>query len=91
MITGAQAHAEAQLKGRTPLSPRQFSLDFTQPEQLSTGRPDLFSTVASRLSAAATRAELIREAQRIEHLPQHWQREHAGRIVKRRIDEFKKR
>ena len=41
MITGAQAHAEAQLKGRTPLSPRQFSLDFTQPEQLSTGRPCL--------------------------------------------------
>lgn len=91
MITGAQAHAEAQLKGRTPLSPRQFSLDFTQPEQLSTGRPDLFSSVSSRLKAAATRAELIREAQRIEHLPQHWQREQAGRIVKRRIDEFKKR
>lgn len=89
MITGAQAHAEAQLKGRT--SPLQFSLDFTQPEQLSTGRPDLFSSVSSRLKAAATRAELIREAQRIEHLPQHWQREQAGRIVKRRIDEFKKR
>ena len=91
MITGAQAHAEAQLKGRTPLSPLQFSLDFTQPEQLSTGRPDLFSTVASRLAAAATRAELIREAQQIEHLPEHWQREQAGRIVKCRIDEFKKR
>ena len=91
MITGAQAHAEAQLKGRTPLSPLQFSLDFTQPEQLSTGRPDLFSTVASRLASAATRAELIREAQQIERLPQHWQREQAGRIVKRRIDEFKKR
>ena len=89
MITGAQAHAEAQLKGRT--SPLKFSLDFTQPEQLSTGRPALFSTVASRLKAAATRAELIREAQQIEHLPQHWQREQAGRIVKRRIDEFKKR
>lgn len=89
MITGAQAHAEAQLKGRT--SPLQFSLDFTQPEQLSTGRPALFSAVASRLTAAATRAELIREAQRIEHLPEHWQREQAGRIVKRRIDEFKKR
>ena len=89
MITGAQAHAEAQLKGRT--SPLQFSLDFTQPEQLSTGRPDLFSSVSSRLKAAATRAELIREAQQIEHLPEHWQREQAGRIVKRRIDEFKKR
>ena len=89
MITGAQAHAEAQLKGRTPLSPRQFSLDFTQPEQLSTGRPDLFSSVSSRLKAAATRAELIREAQRIEHLPQHWQREQAGRIVKRKLGEFR--
>ena len=43
MITGAQAHAEAQFKAGLPLSPRQFSLDFTQPEQLSTGRPDLFS------------------------------------------------
>ena len=91
MITGAKAHAEAQLKGRTPLSPLQFSLDFTQPEQLSTGRPDLFSTVASRLAAAATRAELIREAQQIEHLPEHWQREQAARIVKRRIDEFKRK
>ena len=89
MITGAQAHAEAQLKGRTPLSPCQFSLDFTQPEQLSTGRPDLFSTVASRLASAATRAELIREAQRIEHLPQHWQREQAARIVKRKLGEFR--
>ena len=89
MITGAQAHAEAQFKGRT--SPLQFSLDFTQPEQLSTGRPDLFSSVSSRLKAAATRAELIREAQQIEHLPEHWQREQAGRIVKCRIDEFKKR
>ena len=91
MITGAQAHAEAQLKGGTPLSPLQFSLDFTQPEQLSTGRPDLFSTVAHRLNAAATRAGLIAEAQQIEHLTEHWQREQAERIVKRRIDEFKKR
>ena len=91
MITGAQAHAEAQLKGRTPLSPRQFSLDFTQPEQLSTGRPDLFSSVSSRLKAAATRAELIREAQRIEHLPQHWQRDQAAKIVRRKLGEFKKR
>lgn len=91
MITGAQAHAEAQLKGRTPLSPCQFSLDFTQPEQLSTGRPDPFSTVASRLSAAPSRKELIVAAQEIENLPEHWQREQAGRIVKRRIDEFKKR
>ena len=91
MITGAQARAEAQLKGRTSLSPCQFSLDFTQPEQLSTGRPDLFSTVANRLNAAATRAGLIAEAQQIEHLTEHWQREQAARIVKRRIDEFKKR
>ena len=91
MITGAQAHAEAQFKAGLPLSTRQFCLDFTQPEELSTGRPDLFSTVASRLASAATRAELIREAQQIEHLPEHWQREQAGRIVKRRIDEFKKR
>ena len=89
MITGAQAHAEAQFKGRT--SPLQFSLDFTQPEQLSTGRPDLFSTVANRLKAASTRAGLIAEAQQIQHLTEHWQREQAGRIVKRRIDEFKKR
>ena len=91
MITGAQAHAEAQLKGRTTLSPHQFSLDFTQPEQLSTGRPALFSAVANRLSAAPSRKELIVAAQEIENLPEHWQREHAGRIVKRRIDEFKKR
>ena len=89
MITGAQAHAEAQLKGRTPLSPLQFSLDFTQPEQLSTGRPDLFSSVSSRLKAAATRAELIREAQQIERLPEHWQREQAARIVKRKLGEFR--
>jgi len=41
MTNGAQAHAEAQIKGRTPLSPCQLSLDFTQPEQLSTGRPTL--------------------------------------------------
>ena len=91
MITGAQAHAEAQLKGRTTLSPHQFSLDFTQPEQLSTGRPALFSAVANRLSAAPSRKELIVAAQEIENLPEHWQREQAGRIVKRRIDEFKKR
>ena len=91
MITGAQAHAEAQLKGRTPLSPLQFSLDFTQPEQLSTGRPDLFSTVASRLAAAATRAELIREAQQIENLPEHWQREQAARIVKRKLADLKRK
>ena len=91
MITGAQAHAEAQLKGRTPLSPRQFSLDFTQPEQLSTGRPDLFSSVSSRLKAAATRAELIREAQQIEHLPQHWQREQAAKIVRRKLGELKRK
>jgi len=88
MIPGAQAHAEAQFKGRT--SPLQFSLDFTQPE-ISTGRPDLFSTVANRLNAAATRAGLIAEAQQIQHLTEHWQREQAARIVKRRIDEFKKR
>ena len=91
MITGAQAHAEAQLKGRTPLSPCQFSLDFTQPEQLSTGRPDLFSTVASRLASASTRAELIREAQQIEHLPQHWQREQAAKIVRRKLGELKRK
>ena len=91
MITGAQAHAEAQLKGRTPLSPRQFSLDFTQPEQLSTGRPDLFSSVSSRLKAAATRAEPIREAQQIEHLPQHWQREQAAKIVRRKLGELKRK
>ena len=89
MITGAQSHAEAQFKGRT--STLQFSLDFTQPEELSTGRPDLFLTVANRLNAAATRAGLIAEAQQIQHLTEHWQREQAGRIVKRRIDEFKKR
>ena len=89
MITGAQAHAEAQLKGRTTLSPHQFSLDFTQPEQLSTGRPDLFSTVASRLSAAPSRKELIVAAQEIENLPEHWQREQAARIVKRKLGEFR--
>ena len=91
MITGAKAHAEAQLKGRTPLSPLQFSLDFTQPEELSTGRPDHFLTVANRLKAASTRAGLIAEAQQIQHLTEHWQREQAARIVKRRIEEFKKR
>ena len=89
MITGAQAHAEAQFKGRT--STLQLSLDFTQPEELSTGRPDLFLTVANRLNAAATRAGLIAEAQQIQHLTEHWQREQAARIVKRRIEEFKKR
>ena len=89
MITGAQAHAEAQLKGRTPLSPRQFSLDFTQPEQLSTGRPALFSAVANRLSAAPSRKELIVAAQEIENLPEHWQREQAARIVKRKLGEFR--
>ena len=87
MITGAQAHAEAQFKGRT--SPLQFSLDFTQPEQLSTGRPDLFSAVASRLSAAPSRKELIVAAQEIENLPEHWQREQAARIVKRKLGEFR--
>ena len=89
MITGAQAHAEAQLKGRTPLSPCQFSLDFTQPEELSTGRPDLFSNVTSRLSAAPSRKELIVAAQEIENLPEHWQREQAARIVKRKLGEFR--
>ena len=91
MITGAQAHAEAQFKAGLPLFPRQFCLDFTQPEQLSTGRPDLFSTVASRLASAATRAELIREAQQIEHLPQHWQREQAAKIVRRKLGELKRK
>lgn len=91
MITGAQAHAEAQFKAGLPLSNRQFCLDFTQPEELSTGRPDLFSNVANRLKAAATRAGLIAEAQQIQHLTEHWQREQAARIVKRRINEFKKR
>ena len=87
MITGAQAHAEAQLKGRTPLSPCQFSLDFTQPEQLSTGRP----TLLNRLSAATSRNELIAEAQHIQHLPEHWQRDQAAKIVRRKLGEFKKR
>lgn len=91
MITGAQAQADAQLKGRTPLSPCQFSLDFTQPEEFSTGRPDLFTTVTSRLNAATTRAALIAEAQQIQHLSGHWQQEQAARIVKRRLEEFKKR
>ena len=91
MITGAQAHAEAQFKAGLPLSPRQFCLDFTQPEQLSTGRPDLFSTVANRLNAAATRAGLIAEAQQIQHLTEHWQREQAARIVKRKLDDFRRK
>jgi len=44
-----------------------------------------------QLSSATTRADLIAAAQQIQHLPEHWQREQAARIVKRRIDEFKKR
>jgi len=87
MINGAQAHAEAQLKGRTTLSPCQFSLDFTQPEQLSTGRPTLFN----RLSAATSRKELIAEAQHIQHLPEHWQRDQAAKIVRRKLDDFRRK
>lgn len=91
MITGAQAHAEAQLKAGHSLSPCQFCLDLTQPEELSTGRPDLFSTVAHRLNAAATRAGLIAEAQHIQHLPEHWQRDQAAKIIRRKLGEFKRK
>lgn len=55
--------------------------------------PDVLplSMLTSRLARAASRAELITAAQGIQHLSEHWQREHAGRIVKRRLQEFKKR
>ena len=47
--------------------------------------------LAVKLASAVTHFDLITEAQRIQHLPEHWQREHAARIVKRRLTEFKKR
>ena len=55
--------------------------------------PDLvpLSVLARKLVEAATRTDLIAAAQSIQHLSEHWQREQAGRIVKRRIDDFKKR
>ena len=47
--------------------------------------------LTERLASAPSQSALIKEAQRIEHLPEHWQREQAARIVKRRLNEFKKR
>lgn len=43
------------------------------------------------LESAANREGLIEVAQQIQHAPHHWQREKAGRIVQRRLTEFKKR
>lgn len=47
--------------------------------------------LAARLDAAPSRSALIEEAQRIQHLPEYWQREQAERVFKRRLVEFKKR
>jgi len=47
--------------------------------------------LSNRLERAPTKAALVSEAQSIQHLPEHWQREQAGRIVKRKIIEFKNR
>lgn len=47
--------------------------------------------LVGRLSSALNRANLIAQAQHIQHLPEHWQREQAARIVKRKINEFKHR
>jgi hypothetical protein len=55
--------------------------------------PDLIPlpVLARKLVEAATRTELVTAAQSIQHLPEHWQREQANRIVKRRLVDFKKR
>ena len=89
MINGAQAQAEAQIIGVA--APHQFSIDFTLPVKRSTGRPTLFEAVASRLNAAVTRAALIAEAQRIQHLSEHWQMEQAARIVKQKLSDFRRK
>lgn len=47
--------------------------------------------LTERLASAPSKSALIDEAQRIEHLPELWQREQAARIVRRRLNEFKKR
>ncbi len=50
-----------------------------------------FQVLCANLSTSSTRAALIAEAQQIQHLSEHWQMEQAARIVKRRIDEFKRK
>lgn len=47
--------------------------------------------ISVNLAKAASRSALIAEAQRIQHLPEHWQREQAARIVRRKLNEFKNR
>lgn len=42
------------------------------------------------LMNAPTRASLIEAAQQIQHAPHYWQRERAGGIVRRKLEEFKK-
>lgn len=55
--------------------------------------PDLvpLPVIAMSLVKAANRSDLIAAAQRIQHLPEHWQREQAARIVRRKLNEFKSR
>lgn len=50
-----------------------------------------FSMLIICLESAANREGLIEVAQQIQHAPHHWQREKAGRVVRRRLNEFKKR
>lgn len=49
------------------------------------------NSITIRISKAANRSELLAVSQSIQNLPEHWQREQAGRIVKRKIAEFKQR
>lgn len=49
-----------------------------------------YIAVAEKLSSAWTRRELIAAAQRIQHVACISLREALGRIVKRRLEEFKK-
>lgn len=45
--------------------------------------------IARSLSSAPSRADLIAHSQRIQNLPEHWQREQAAKIVKRKLADFK--
>jgi len=48
-----------------------------------------YTQVAAALRAAPTPIALVAEAQRIQHVPGTSDQERLGRIVKRRLDEFK--
>lgn len=47
--------------------------------------------LVSSLESASNRSDLIEFAQQIQHAQHHWQREIAGKVVRRKLDEFKKR